>query len=60
MNWRGSSRPWTSGTKWPRSSWRLCGSGPVLRFETAESGGERARMPVVSNLFGTVAVAARA
>ena len=31
----------------------LRAGGPVLRFETAESGGERARMPVVSNLFGT-------
>ena len=31
----------------------LRAGGPVLRFEAAESGGARARMPVIANLFGT-------
>ena len=31
----------------------LRAGGPVLRFEAAVSGGERARMPVIANLFGT-------
>ena len=31
----------------------LRAGGPVLRFEAAESGGKRARMPVIANLFGT-------
>lgn len=31
----------------------LRAGGPVLRFEAAERGGARARMPVIANLFGT-------
>ena len=33
----------------------LRAKGPVLRFDAAEGGGRRARMPVIANLFGTPA-----
>ncbi|MFZ1511599.1 MAG: UbiD family decarboxylase, partial [Tabrizicola sp.] len=31
----------------------LRGKGPVLRFDAAMAGGQRAGMPVIANLFGT-------